>query len=664
MKNSAFFNGIAKGKGNKLKGLFVSIIVSLSVIASFSIYKNNTYDKSMSLASTWSDYGIRATSLNGKGTSSDPYLISNAEELGLFGYWVETYVSDKSSFAKLTSNINLARNDWKPIKEFKGTFDGNGMAIAGINITTVVDKRSGFFAYTNGATIKNTFFEGNITSIAEEIGGVAGSAYLTSVTKVTTSYEIKSSRQRSRVGGIFGKTESATISNSYNLSKISVSSASPAGGIVGDMLTSTITNTYNIGAITGKSTGYISGIGGIVGQIMNNNGGKSYLTNVYNTGVISGSGSNRTGGIFGWLRGQNLEIDNALNYGNISGESYVGGIGAYYAIASDDSGSLKIENSANTGNLSSTGLNVGGIMGNAYDIEIFNVSNSGNIKGVGRLGGIIGTHQSDARIGSKLNLSYAYNTGKVEATAKAFENTYIGGIVGFMGSTLDKANTTKKISYSMNKGDLSGYRFIGGIVGSLSGKSYKLDNVINEGRITAESGESGGIAGIVGSVIESKDNNNHEIRNAINKGSVTGKGTDLGGIIGSIQHNSYNKNSTTNTATIGIVKRTDTNVFVGAAIGRNVLNGPKHSNINYYSSSSHTVNNAFGTDKLIKKNNGTDSSGGKATAHSSTATTLSKVSVTSKVSAYSFSLTSIWTTNSQINGGYPILKDMYWGLRW
>lgn len=80
----------------------------------------------------------------GKGTKSDPFTISNAQQLVNFAKLVNGGASFKGLNVKLTANIDLSNcNDFEPIGDetkdasFDGTFNGNGYAIK--NLT--VDKR-------------------------------------------------------------------------------------------------------------------------------------------------------------------------------------------------------------------------------------------------------------------------------------------------------------------------------------------------------------------------------------------------------------------------------------------------------------------------------------------------------------------------------------------
>lgn len=88
-------------------------------------------------------------------------------------------ISENGNY-KLTANLNMGKNDiWTPIASFKGTFDGNGYTISDLKVKTTkisyengtTVNYAGFFAGTNGATIKNlsisnlTFYGDNITDL-------------------------------------------------------------------------------------------------------------------------------------------------------------------------------------------------------------------------------------------------------------------------------------------------------------------------------------------------------------------------------------------------------------------------------------------------------------------------------------------------------------------
>ncbi len=95
-------------------------------------------------------HGFTPLSLAGSGTADDPYLISDANELGMVRWY-----SEDSCF-KLTGDIDLAGVHWSGplVLRFNGSFDGDGHSLLDVQITG--DGPLGAFGYIGeGGEIKN-----------------------------------------------------------------------------------------------------------------------------------------------------------------------------------------------------------------------------------------------------------------------------------------------------------------------------------------------------------------------------------------------------------------------------------------------------------------------------------------------------------------------------
>ena len=193
---------------------------------------------------------------------------------------------------------------------FSGTFDGNGYEIRNVYINRS-QYGNGLFSCLSYATISNLGVSGSISYSASGLGGIAGCA------------------------------EYSTISNCYNMAKVSSGSV---GGIVAYAYNCTIINCYNTGAVIGSYNA-----GGIVGSINN-----SQIINCYNTGDVISSNSS-VGGITSST--SNSSIINCYNTGNVTtGNAPAGGI----------TGSVlnsKITNCYNTGKITSASSIEGGVIG-------------------------------------------------------------------------------------------------------------------------------------------------------------------------------------------------------------------------------------------------------------------------------------------------------------
>ncbi len=210
------------------------------------------------------------------------------------------------------------------------------------------------------------------------------------------------------------------ISGSVNISDItltgSVTGNMVAGGIAGGINAisnkgdASIKNIVNYANITSTSTATTSYAGGIIGNAYGDSSGQylelSYLVNY---GDIKGG---IAAGVMGYLRGKasycanhgNItatrqgaggilgtayaSVDTSYNTGDVQGATYAGGI-----IASTNIEQASISNSFNTGNVTSTGGNACGILGQhstntARKIYIYNCYNIGTLSSTQNTGEI------------------------------------------------------------------------------------------------------------------------------------------------------------------------------------------------------------------------------------------------------------------------------------
>ena len=105
-------------------------------------------------------YGSTLT-IETSGTEEDPYLISTVQDMVDFADDINRGNNADKCY-KLTADIDLGGMDWTPVgmlvKPFRGTFDGNGKKITGLNVTDSGDFL-GLFGYNLG-TVKNLTVSG------------------------------------------------------------------------------------------------------------------------------------------------------------------------------------------------------------------------------------------------------------------------------------------------------------------------------------------------------------------------------------------------------------------------------------------------------------------------------------------------------------------------
>ena len=232
--------------------------------------------------------------LAGSGTEDDPYRITSAADLSTMQRMVDGGGDYAAAHYRLETDLDLSGVAYVPIgraNAFRGVFDGQSHTISNLTVSDW-ENYTGFFGQVIDGTVRNL--------------GIAGG-------------ELKGG---SRVGGIAGYTERATIENCFNTATIY---GGDAGGIVGTLYVGTVVrNCYNLGAIDPDWGG--SSIGGVAGYA--GRGAETQIVNCYNAGKIGGSGT--AGAITGFgdpMTYQNVYYDTAScaqAIGNMSDENIAG----------------------------------------------------------------------------------------------------------------------------------------------------------------------------------------------------------------------------------------------------------------------------------------------------------------------------------------------------
>lgn len=212
-----------------------------------------------------------------------------------------TYSNNYSGkVVKLATNITFdgTTNNFPPINNFAGTFDGCGYTISGIDVTLATTTNAGLFASTNGATIQNlTVKDSNF-----ETGGPYG-------------------------GAIVAYGKNTTVKNCHNVGTavtVSTGQGNPyIGGVAG--MASRVINCSSSGTVVGNDV-FMPYVGGVAGSV-------NSIYNSFSTGTVSNNFSvhcGYTGGIAGYVGSM---IQNCYNVGTVSatnnGNVYMGGIAGY-----------------------------------------------------------------------------------------------------------------------------------------------------------------------------------------------------------------------------------------------------------------------------------------------------------------------------------------------
>ncbi|MGM9567324.1 MAG: hypothetical protein ACI3W6_04005, partial [Clostridia bacterium] len=417
--------------------------------------------------------------------------INNAEDLKAFAESVNHSGMDYSGVTvNLRSDIVWVNSaEWTPIKKFNGTFNGNGHTIA--------DFGKPFFRFIGKTgTVSGLHMKGDINAD----GNVGSVAMMNLGTIAECTFD--------------GKIESADLQSTSTMD-------TGCGGIVG-INTGIVKNCSTAQGSSVSRTG--SMVGGIVGLnlTMNdslNGAGIFGCTNradvrcVSGEGPLCGSAAGIAGAHLVYVDAKDIpalgsQVKDCVNYGSVEcGGSVASGI---IGIASD----AKIEGCTNYGNITQNvmGLWSAGIVGSmdqrmSYKlvtdksnlIYVKSCVNHGTIKGLTRVGGIIGGDEPFSGINYLGFIENCVNTGDIESTG------FTGGISGYNRGTITQCINTGSVSTDIrdiSKSDGESWNAGGGI----AAKTFSsIKECINIGTVTITVDEpltystaTGGIAGVFG----------------------------------------------------------------------------------------------------------------------------------------------------------------------
>ena len=344
--------------------------------------------------------GASAMGGGGSGTSGDPFIITNADDLADIGLYLDGYYFILGNDIILTSPWTPLGSDITP---FTGNLDGNGYAIFGLTINLIGSNDVGLFSVTQNAFISNLVIEYAVVNAGMRAGTIAGSATNTAFDNIFI-YEGNVTGSW-YVGGLVGQMNSGSISNSAVTGDIT--GGSTMGGLAGQMDSGSIYRSYFSGNVTGNST-----MGGLAGRFNN-----SSISHSFATGNVTGSSWNGwdIGGLAGYAR--NSTVTHSVVVGNITGIFQIGGL-----VGHMNDGLVDQSHFSGNSTTTSYGPN-GGLVGWFTNSTILNSFSTGNITGFSWVGGLVG-EMTDSEI------SNSYVTGNV--TASGSMNN--GGLVGNINS--------------------------------------------------------------------------------------------------------------------------------------------------------------------------------------------------------------------------------------
>jgi hypothetical protein len=428
----------------------------------------------------------------------DYYLIGTGEELAWFAHQVNSSTSNATLNAKLTSDINLGDHEWTPIgnylstssasynRVFSGVFDGDGHKITGLQVTgSSSNKVTGLFGIVTGGTIQNLAVYGTVAGYTST-GGYSGGYHTVTVTYSDATHDFNSlfgaisgaTVEKVLVdgtvtGGSFtaavagyasnsviqycGSTAAVTGGNNHTYGQNEGPNDCYTGGIVGDLYDGSVQYSYNTGAITSMLLADID-LGGTLTV-------DGYIVTSSNIWIAIGDVN---GTVFaGTFDGQGYTISNMVIVNSQSGY-----LGLFSALPEG----AVVKNVAVTGGICCDQSSVGSIVGwnlgtveNCISYVEINVSNCEYV------GGIVADNGGVVR--------NCVNNGTVNGGSYS---SYVGGVVGHMEPAYQPLNTSKAASEPVltgcvNTGNVTGYEYVGGIVGGAFNDSddYYIPDIAN-----------------------------------------------------------------------------------------------------------------------------------------------------------------------------------------
>jgi hypothetical protein len=493
---------------------------------------------------------------------SGKYYLLNSIDLSSFDnedYAWSDLVEDNSIIPIGFSFSNNVLIDGE-LTPFTGEFDGNNNKISGMKIQMNSNyELVGLFSSISGGEVYDLEIElstiNKQTYIYDQVGLLAGYATNTIIKNVTI--DRGSVIARDLVGGLVGYIDSSSVENSS--SSAIVDGEDVIGGLIGEADFSEIIDSSSTGSVNG-----IEYVGGFIGVVF-----QSKIEGSYATGMVSGE--DNTGGLVGNLIG-NSDLDNNNYY-------FTKVTSSYYNPASPNKVS---------------GRNyVGGLIGYAYNANVFSSYSNGDVEGVDYVGGLIGKTDIGylQQLGPNIEVVESYATGNVTSTSD-FNKTApsqpdhgdIGGLIGEayytnVGRSYSLGNVTALnaskvgglIGHSLNSfitlanasGNVNGDNIVGGLVGKFEddqNSSSFINNSFAEGNVIAAANKVGGL---VGEIL------NSSINSSFATGDVTAiSSTSVGGLIGSAETAIIN-NSYSETVVIG---NDEVGGLIGAISGSSSIN--------------------------------------------------------------------------------------------
>lgn len=480
----------------------------------------------------------------------------------------------------------------------KGKYNVGGIAGQLKNSTLQhAENRSAIKA--TGFTTESYFYQGagyspnNPNVQVSNVGGLVGISAGNTFTNVTNLGDVSSAMGKGNdyydggnVGGIVGRAEGTNITTATN-QETKVTGAHNVGGIAGyfggnGTITSAVNDGAEIMATGGRTSSgfatelvrpkeeervHFGNMGGIVGYLYGNG---AYVTKSTNSGNVHSK-------LIAANAEHVSESSLAANTGGIVGKIY-----RTTTLTKEDILNGKqaaVSDSYNSGTVQGF-IGIGGVVGQMYNGEVVRSYNLGDIRTTktvasldpnklptANMGGVVGDTTEDTPESVRALIYDVYNKGKIGDETFTYAARHVGGVVGRLRGTLEKA---------YNSGDVyNGYNVVGGVVGWYHRGSIK--DVFNTGNVTVKnqdkltSGNPSRTSSVGGIIGAATPGTGLAIENAYNIGTIRSYQVKGGGknAVGGIAGRGVNLN---NVYTLGTVVAYDadgkkTAVGVGRLVG-------------------------------------------------------------------------------------------------
>ncbi len=241
-----------------------------------------------------------ASFAGGDGDAGDPFQIETWDHLNNIPDGTDDHFILNTDLDEDTEGYEGIGDDWDPIDDFIGEFDGNGKTISDLVIDRPAESRVGLFGFLGGdsesVTVKNIALTNVDIQGDSRVGGLAG--------------EVES-------GGGIGVIEQVAVEGT-------IAGEGRVGGVVGESFEygGEITESYVLGEVLGVGSG--NGIGGVVGASGRFFSGHS-IERCFVAANVSAPDSSQVGGLVGRTSFDG-SIEDCYVIGNVTGDTTVGGV--------------------------------------------------------------------------------------------------------------------------------------------------------------------------------------------------------------------------------------------------------------------------------------------------------------------------------------------------